>query len=77
MRFIFSVVIIGCLFSTGIAQVCNSASTLKAGRFSIGLAPVFNVDRGRDVAFFVNGGIGLTRSLDLSLKMILDETSVE
>jgi len=73
MRFLFSAVIIGCMFSTAGAQVCNTASTLRPGRFSIGLAPVINVDHGHDVDFFINMGMGLTHSVDLSIKMILDE----
>ncbi len=54
-------------------QVHNSAGTLRPGRFSLGVAPVFFVDRDGDVGLFLHGGVGITRRLDLSLKFRLND----
>lgn len=66
-------VLLGCGIVFG--QVGNSASTLSAGRFSLGIAPVFYVGGHGDVGLYLNGGIGLARNMDLSLKLIIDETT--
>jgi hypothetical protein len=56
-------------------QVCNSATTLRPGQFSIGIAPIIYVHPGSDVGLFLNGGVGITRGMDMSLKLILNEHS--
>ena len=69
------IIFIVCLiagYQTANAQVHNSASTLRPGRFSLGIAPLFFVDRGNDVGLFLHGGIGITRRMDLSLKLRLN-----
>lgn len=72
MQLIKIALAIGLLATLTSAQVCNSASTLKPGRFSLGIAPVLHVGHGGDMGLFINGGVGLTKSVDLSLKMVLD-----
>lgn len=69
------IILIICLllgYETATAQVHNSAGTLRPGRFSLGVAPIFFVDGGSDVGLFLHGGIGITRSMDLSLKFRLN-----
>lgn len=60
-------------FQIASAQVHNSAGTLRPGRFSLGIAPIFFVDRGNDIGLFLHGGIGITRNMDLSLKFRLND----
>jgi len=73
MRKIVVGVIVLSFMGSSYCQVCNSASTLRPGQFSIGIAPIIYVDYGRDVGLFLNGGVGITRSIDLSLKLILND----
>lgn len=67
---LFFCVLISCQIAS--AQVYNSAGTLRPGRFSLGVAPIFFVDRGDDIGLFLHGGVGITRSMDLSLKFRLN-----
>jgi len=73
MRLMKIVLAIGLFSTLTSAQVCNSASTLKPGRFSLGIAPILYVGHSNDMGLFINGGVGLTKSVDLSLKMVLDD----
>jgi hypothetical protein len=56
-------------------QVCNSANTLRSGRFSLGIAPVMYVNYGNDVGLYLNGGIGIAKQMDFSLKLLLNDNS--
>jgi hypothetical protein len=56
-------------------QVCNTANTLRPGRFSIGVVPIFYVNPGNSVGLLLDGGIGLTRNTDLSLKLLLNNSA--
>jgi hypothetical protein len=56
-------------FSAG--QVCNTATTLRPGQFSIGIAPII-YPHGGDADLFLNAGVGIARSMDLSLKAIVN-----
>ncbi len=69
-KFLFVCVLLG--FQIASAQVHNSAGTLRPGRFSLGIAPIFFVDRGSDVGLFLHGGVGIARNMDLSLKFRLN-----
>lgn len=62
-------------YITAFGQVCNTANTLRGGRFSLGIAPVIYVSSGNDVGLYVNGGIGITRQVDLSLKLLFNNHS--
>jgi hypothetical protein len=60
-------------FSSG--QVCNTATILRPGRFSIGIAPVIYTRYNNDLDLYLNAGVGITRDMDLSIKLILDDYS--
>ncbi|HEX3020405.1 MAG TPA: hypothetical protein VHP36_08875 [Chitinispirillaceae bacterium] len=72
MRRIIFIVCLIMGYNATFAQVYNSASTLRPGRFSLGIAPIFFVNNGNDVGLFMHGGIGLARRMDLSLKFRLN-----
>lgn len=76
MRKIILFVCVLISFQVVSAQVHNSAGTLRGGKFSIEVAPVFFVDANSDVGLFLQGGIGLTRSMDLSLKFSLNNNDI-
>jgi hypothetical protein len=69
MKRLTSMIIICFVFSIGFAQVFNSASTLRPARFSLGIAPIFYIDEGRDVGLYANAGVGITQRLDFSVKL--------
>lgn len=54
---------------TANAQVFNTSSTLKRGQFSVGFEPGIYTDGGSDFNLFLTGGAGLTRGVDLGLKL--------
>lgn len=60
-------------YEISVGQVLNTGSTLRPGRFSIGIAPILFVDRGNDLGLHLNGGIGITRKLDLTFKFRIRE----
>jgi hypothetical protein len=71
MRAIAGCAIVLSLICFSSAQVCNTATTLRPGQFSLTIAPViYTGDNGVDL--FLSGGVGITRDLDLSLKLIVD-----
>jgi len=52
------------------AQVFNTASTLKSGKFSLGLNPVVYED---NFGLFLHGGVGIRSGIDLGIRYgILD-----
>ncbi len=73
MRKLLIMTVIVSVMGAASGQVCNTASTLHPGKFSIGVAPVIYVDYHKDVGLFLNGGIGITRNMDLSVKLILND----
>jgi hypothetical protein len=54
-----------CLPLLAFSQVFNTASTLKPGKFSLGIEPVVYDN---DLGLFLHGGVGLKSGVDLSLK---------
>ena len=59
------------------AQVFNTAQTLRTGKFSLGLEPAIYDIGDNDVSFFIHGGYGINRGLDLGIKLglgAMDET---
>ncbi len=57
--------------SRAYGQVCNTASTLRPAKFSLGVAPIIYV-RGGDLGLLVDGGVGITRNIDLSFKLVIN-----
>ncbi len=51
------------------AQVFNSSSTLKRGKFSAGFEPGIYVNGDTDFNLFLHGGAGITSGVDLGLKL--------
>ncbi len=51
------------------AQVFNTSSTLKRKQFSAGFEPGFYITGDADFNLFLHGGIGLTKGIDLGLKL--------
>lgn len=50
-------------------QVFNTGQTLKRGTFSIGFEPVILLDAGNDFMLFGHAGFGLTKGVDLAVKL--------
>lgn len=61
--------LIVCLQACIFAQVLNTASILRPGSFSLSIAPLIYVDRGNDLGLFLSGGFGVTRGIDIALKL--------
>ncbi len=51
------------------AQIFNTSSTLKQGRFSAGFEPGIYAGGNADFTLFLHGGAGLTKGIDLGLKL--------
>jgi hypothetical protein len=51
------------------AQVFNTSSTLKRGQFSAGFEPGFYINGAADFNLFLHGGAGITKGVDLGLKV--------
>jgi hypothetical protein len=51
------------------AQVFNTSSTLKPGRFSAGFEPGIYLNGGNDFNLFLHAGAGIARSVDFGLKL--------
>lgn len=51
------------------AQVFNTSSTLKRKQFSAGFEPGFYIGGDADFNLFLHGGAGLTKGVDLALKI--------
>jgi hypothetical protein len=67
------------LFTFLHAQVFNTAQTLRQGKFSLGLEPtIYDREGDNETAFFIHGGYGINRGLDLGIKLGLgmDETYI-
>ncbi|MCX7726680.1 MAG: hypothetical protein N2053_07500 [Chitinispirillaceae bacterium] len=74
MKKVFLLLLI--FFMNSSAQVCNTAATLSPARFSLGVAPLVYVNYGNNIGLLLNGGVGITRQIDVSLKLILGGSSV-
>jgi hypothetical protein len=51
------------------AQIFNTSSTLKRGKFSAGFEPGIYAGNGSDFTLFLHGGIGITSGTDLGIKI--------
>lgn len=58
------------------AQVLNSGSTLRPGKFSLSLAPIFYIDQGSDIGLYTVAGLGISRQLDFSVKACFHDKPV-
>lgn len=58
------------------AQVCNTAATLPGAQFSIGVAPLIYVNYGNNMGLLLTGGVGITKNVDVSVRLILNGSSV-
>lgn len=57
------------MFSLLHAQVFNTAQTLRTGTLTLGLEPVIYDTGNNDAALFIHGGYGISRGLDLGIKL--------
>jgi hypothetical protein len=56
--------------SISYAQIFETGQTLRSGKASIGINPALFSDSGvNDFAFYVHGGYGLMRTMDIGLKL--------
>jgi hypothetical protein len=52
------------------AQVFNTAQTLRQGAFALGLEPaIYDLEGDNETALFLHGGYGISRGLDLGIKL--------
>lgn len=69
--------IVLCLVIRGIpgahGQVFNTGGTLSRGSFSVGFNPVILVEGDTHIGIYLQGGIGLTRGIDLSINGLVAE----
>ncbi|MCG8698991.1 MAG: hypothetical protein MI922_13130 [Bacteroidales bacterium] len=50
------------------SQVFNTSTTLRPGKFSVGIEPVIYVPN-NDFSLFMHGGVGLAKSIDFGAKL--------
>jgi hypothetical protein len=72
-RSIFVLSLALCGMTSAHAQVFNTGQTLSRGSFSVGFNPVILVDGGTDIGIYLQGGLGLTRGIDLSINGLVAE----
>lgn len=70
-KIIIAVCTIVSLHSSLVAQVLNTASTLKPGAFSLTVAPVLFVERDNDLGLDFGAGVGVGHGVDLAFKMLI------
>jgi len=68
-RFIIPFILTLFFASASYGQVFNTSSTLKPGRFSLGIEPVVYVSGGPDFNLFLHGGIGIVPKIDFGMKL--------
>ncbi len=70
MKKILFLVILLTSLSISYAQIFETGQTLRSGKASIGINPALFSDSGaNDFAFYVHGGYGLMRAMDIGLKL--------
>jgi hypothetical protein len=67
MKKLFIYLVISTLPLVSFSQVFNTASTLKPGRFSIGLNPVVYDNYNNEFGLFLHGGVGIVPKVDFAL----------
>ncbi len=70
MKKLLTLIILCCLLPLSMhAQIFNTSSTLKPGRFNVGFEPGIYAGGDADFTLFLHGGVGLTKGADLGLKL--------